>query len=80
MIALPPRTSRTYQILPHTDCYFQCLCSCLDLLFFFSLRLLTLHIESLRLATAAHPAVPEHGGSENQASKQLREGLAIIWP
>jgi hypothetical protein len=28
----PPLTFRTYQILPHTNSYFHCLYSCLDLL------------------------------------------------
>ena len=32
MIALPPLTFRTYQILPHTNSYFHCLYSSLDLL------------------------------------------------
>ena len=32
MIVVPPLTFRTYQILPHTDSYFHCLYSRLDLL------------------------------------------------
>ncbi len=32
IIVLPPLTFRTYQILPHTNSYFHCLHSCLDLL------------------------------------------------
>ncbi len=32
IIALPPLTFRTYQILPHTNSYFHCLNSYLDLL------------------------------------------------
>ena len=32
MIVLPPPTFRTYQILPHTNSYFHCLYSHLDLL------------------------------------------------
>ena len=32
LIVLPPLTFRTYQILPHTNSYFHCLYSSLDLL------------------------------------------------
>ena len=32
MIVVPPLTFRTYQILPHTNSYFHCLYSSLDLL------------------------------------------------
>ena len=52
MIVVPPRTFRTYQILPHTNSYFHRLHSSLDL----SRRLTEAHGGSRRLTEA-------HGGS-----------------